>query len=440
MAKLESSAHAAPSRRRVAPIKIERASGRKPVLAPYMQSYRLDNVAKRGSGHTPSQAFPEYWNGGIRWLSLADSARLDQGYIAETKKSISALGIKHSSAVIHPKATVVLSRDAGVGKSAILGQDMAVSQHFIAWECNEAVIHNRYLYQWLQWKKHEFERIASGSTVQTIGLPYFKKLSICLPTLAIQHRISDWLFLCDGAIEKTIALLSVVEHRKQGLLRQLLTGRTRLKGFKGKWKTVKLDSVLQRVTRKNTSGCTVALTVSAQRGLVEQGTYFAKQIAAEENGHYVLLHKGEFAYNRSAANGYPFGAIKRLDAHKKGIVSTLCLCFAVRDSNVLDSDFFVWMIEAGQLNRAIRRIAHEGARSHGLLNVTATDFFDIRIQLPHISEQRVFASLFNDSQREIEILRGQLEAFQAQKRALMQKLLSGQWRLPERAALTVVPT
>jgi type I restriction enzyme, S subunit len=105
----------------------------------------LDNVGKRGSGHTPDQEYPEYWNGGIRWVSLADSNKLDKIYISETTKQISELGIRNSSAVLHPPGTVVLSRDAGVGKSAILATDMAVSQHFIAWVCGPK-LHNLYLY------------------------------------------------------------------------------------------------------------------------------------------------------------------------------------------------------------------------------------------------------------------------------------------------------
>jgi len=92
----------------------------------------LDKVTIRGSGHTPNKSIPRYWNGGIKWVSLADSHRLDKIFISETDKEVSALGIANSSAVLHPGGTVVLSRDAGVGKSAVLAEDMAVSQHFMA--------------------------------------------------------------------------------------------------------------------------------------------------------------------------------------------------------------------------------------------------------------------------------------------------------------------
>ena len=149
----------------------------------------LDSVARRGSGHTPSKDHPEYWNGGIKWVSLADSSRLDRGLLSETDKQISAAGLANSSAVVHPAGTVVLSRDAGVGKSAVLAESMAVSQHFIAWDCTgSSELHNWYLYFWLQSEQPEFERIAVGSTIKTIGLPYFKRLTLPLPPIEEQQR------------------------------------------------------------------------------------------------------------------------------------------------------------------------------------------------------------------------------------------------------------
>ena len=98
------------------------------------QFERLDDLALRGSGHTPNKEVAEYWNGGIKWVSLADSNRLDALYISDTELTISHRGIQNSSAVLHPAGIVVLSRDAGVGKSAITTEPMAVSQHFMCWK------------------------------------------------------------------------------------------------------------------------------------------------------------------------------------------------------------------------------------------------------------------------------------------------------------------
>ncbi len=139
-----------------------------------------DDLAKRGTGHTPNKARADYYNGGIKWVSLADSRRLDNGLISETSVEISEEGINNSSAVIHPAGSVILSRDAGVGKSAIISCPMAVSQHFIVWTCKPG-LSNWFLYYQLQLLKPLFERIATGNTIKTIGLPFFDALTISVP-------------------------------------------------------------------------------------------------------------------------------------------------------------------------------------------------------------------------------------------------------------------
>ena len=167
----------------------------------------LDNVSKRGSGHTPNKKVPEYYNGGIKWVSLADSNKLDNGEISETKIQISEEGVKNSSAVLHSKGTVILSRDAGIGKSAVLSFGMAVSQHFMAWTCGEN-LHNWFLYYYLQLQKKEIERIAMGSTIKTIGLPYFKKMEIPLPNIKEQQKITEILSAVDEKISVNKKLLA----------------------------------------------------------------------------------------------------------------------------------------------------------------------------------------------------------------------------------------
>lgn len=189
----------------------------------------LDQLALRGSGHTPNKDHPEYWNGGVKWVSLADSYRLDQLYISDTDLKISHKGIQNSSAVLHPAGIVVLSRDAGVGKSAITTEPMAVSQHFMCWKCDQKM-DNHFLYYWLQLNKRTFENIAMGSTILTIGLPYFKKLKIACPVAIEEQRsIAQKLRAIDSHLFRQSADLNKLRSQKLGLMQDLLTGKVPVK-------------------------------------------------------------------------------------------------------------------------------------------------------------------------------------------------------------------
>ena len=189
----------------------------------------LDSLTVRGSGHTPNKQRPAYWNGGIKWVSLADSRKLDDLYISDTDKEISELGLKNSSAVLHPAGTVILSRDAGVGKSAILAHEMAVSQHFMAWRCKPTKLDNIYLYYWLQRDKPKFEGIASGSTIVTIGLQFFRAYSIAAPReVDEQIAISTKLKNADSAIAQTTLNSRKLRRLKTALMQDLLTGNRRV--------------------------------------------------------------------------------------------------------------------------------------------------------------------------------------------------------------------
>lgn len=390
----------------------------------------LDEVAKRGSGHTPSKDHPEYWDGGIKWVSLADSSRLDKGLVTDTAQEISLAGIQNSSAVIHPPGTVVLSRDAGVGKSGVLANEMAVSQHFIAWDCTTSTeLHNWYLYYWLQQQKPEFERVAVGSTIKTIGLPYFKKLKIPLPTLREQRRIASILSTWDKSIEVAQRLLAVSRRQVRDVMASLLSARHRFSGYSNKWRYVDFDAIFQRVATKNTIHNTNVLTISAEHGLISQRDYFNKSVASANLSGYTLLHRHDFAYNKSYSAGYPMGAIKPLLAYEAGVVSSLYLCFRLREDVDADFDFFRHYFEAGLLNREIEGIAQEGARNHGLLNVSVTDFFKLQLHIPSAPEQRRIAEVINVARAEEALLEAQVRALRQEKAALMSQLLTGKRRV-----------
>ncbi|MBF4506520.1 restriction endonuclease subunit S [Flavobacterium sp. JLP] len=221
------------------------------------QNTLLDDISVRGSGHTPNKKFENYYNGDIKWVSLADSKNLDKGYIEKTLYEISTDGLKNSSAVLHPKETVILSRDAGVGKSAVMKTDMAVSQHFIVWKPIENRLNNWFLYYKLQILKPEFERIAIGNTIKTIGLPYFKKLSFRIPSIEEQTKIAKFLSSIDEKINLLKEKKALLEEYKKGMMQKIFNQEIRFKDDNGndfeEWEEKTLGEVGEIITGKTPS-------------------------------------------------------------------------------------------------------------------------------------------------------------------------------------------
>ena len=164
----------------------------------------------------------------------------------------------------------------------------------------------------------------------------------------------------------------------------------RFKGFSDAWEQRKLGELVDRVVRKNTNNeSTLPLTISAQYGLVDQITYFNNRVASRDVSNYYLVLNGEFAYNKSTSDGYPFGAVKRLDLYEKGVLSTLYIVFTPKKEQQIDSDFLTVFFDTDRWHKGVAERAAEGARNHGLLNISAEDFFDIDLSVPKdVAEQK----------------------------------------------------
>ena len=297
-------------------------------------------------------------------------------------------------------------------------------------EPNEKSIKN-YIYYLLSstYVQKRIEDNVNEAAQPNFGKQDFDKIKIPLPPLPEQKKIADCLSTWDVAIEKQNALINALTQRKKALMQQLLTGKKRLPGFSDEWKEVKLGDLFEKINRKNEEGNTNVVTISAQRGFVKQTDFFNKSVASETLDNYSLIYHGEFCYNKSYSNGYPLGATKRLIAFEKAVVTTLYICFKIKDQKKSNGSFFEQFFEANSLDRSLIKIAQEGGRAHGLLNVSLSDFFNIKIKLPPIEEQTAIAEILAAADRELQLQKEKLAQLQAQKKGLMQVLLTGKKRL-----------
>jgi type I restriction enzyme, S subunit len=290
---------------------------------------------------------------------------------------------------------------------------------------------NEYLYQYLFSRaiSKQFYQLLVGSNYPAINSSDVRKLKIPLPPLPEQIAIAAVLSTWDSAIQKLTELIAQKELCKKWLMQMLLTGKRRVKEFEGEWKKFTLSDLFERVTKRNAEGNTTVVTISAQRGFIRQTDFFNKSIASEITDDYFLVEKGEFCYNKSYSNGYPWGATKRLKDFDKAVVTSLYICFGVRDAKESSPEFFEQFFEANLLDRGLTKIAHEGGRAHGLLNVTPSDFFSLKVLIPSFEEQTAIAKVLQVADNDIRLLKAKAEKLREQKKGLMQVLLTGQIRL-----------
>lgn len=243
-----------------------------------------------------------------------------------------------------------------------------------------------------------------------------------------QQAIASYFTSLDSQISAATSRLASLKQMKAASLQAMFPqeGETvpkiRFKGFEGEWKKVKLNSFAKRVTRKNSHlESTLALTIASAHGLVSQIDYFNNLVVGSNIRNYYLLKKGEFAYNKSYSNGYPFGSVKRLDRYEQGILSTLYITFSI--DNSISSDYLTHFFDTNLWHKEVAERAAEGARNHGLLNIGANDFLDINIWKPESkAEQQAIASYFTSLDRQISLQSQRLEKLKQIKSACLDKM------------------
>ena len=383
----------------------------------------------QGYKDSPLGIIPKEWE----VKRILDFAPLQRGFDLPTEKIVKgAYPVVYSNGIlnfhIEYKAKgpgVVTGRSGTIGKVTYVESDYWPHNTSL-WVTDFKGNNPKYVYY--VYKYIGLSKFSSGSGVPTLNRNDVHVSKIAIPPIEEQGCIVKVLELWDSTIEKQSELIEKLKLRKRALMQQLLTGKKRLPGFNGEWERKKLGDIAERVTRKNEEDCKNVVTISAQRGFVIQTDFFNKSVASETLDNYYLIHKDEFCYNKSYSNGYPMGAIKRLTAFDKAVVTTLYICFKLKNQSTINIDFFEQYCESGIFNKELVKIANEGGRAHGLLNVTPTDFFNMHMRIPKIEEQDAIASVLVNADKVIGLANEKLARLQSQKRGLMQQLLTGKKR------------
>jgi type I restriction enzyme S subunit len=198
----------------------------------------IRKAARLESGHTPSRSRPDWWEDcTIPWFSLADVWQIREAkrdYIFDTKELVSELGLENSSARLLPAGTVMLSRTASVGFSAIMGVAMATTQDFANWICGPR-LDPGFLLQVLRAMTGEFKRLMMGSTHNTIYMPDIQSLTMVLPPpeeqVAIIEHVKDLSERYNELTKQAEAAITLLQERRAALISAAVTGKIDVRGL-----------------------------------------------------------------------------------------------------------------------------------------------------------------------------------------------------------------
>lgn len=287
----------------------------------------------------------------------------------------------------------------------------------------------KYLYSYFAGNFYNrVKRMSAKNSVDSVRMEMIADMPISLPSNEEQKKIGHLLALLD---ERIATQNKIIEDLK--LLRDAISDamfcspkqsapRKRIKGFYTDWQKVHLNDICSRVIQKNTNGrCDLVLTIAAQYGLVSQLDFFNKSVASENLEGYYLLQKGDFAYNKSYSSEYTCGAVKRLERYEEGVLSPLYICFRP-DLSKVNSDYLTYYFESTKWYREIMDISVEGARNHGLLNISVVDYFNTIHRIPNKDEQKSIANVIKTIIHKMSSEQTILDCYVKQRTYLLQQM------------------
>lgn len=257
-----------------------------------------------------------------------------------------------------------------------------------------------------------------GSSMLHINTSELGRFMLPLPPLAEQQRLADILGTWDATMEKTEQLIEAKENHLKAIEHQLLTARKRVKGFSKNWGLIRADKIFENVSLKG-FGSEPLLSVTQDQGVIPRDMLTGRvTMPAGETTSFKLVEPGNFVISlRSFQGGLEH-------SEYRGLVSPAYT--VLRGTREIDTRFFRHYFRSADFIKRLS-VAVIGIRDGK--QVSFQDFCSIKLPFPPIAEQQAIAAMLDEGERELALLRDQAAIIKKQKRGLMQKLLTGQWRV-----------
>lgn len=387
------------------------------------KSIKLGDIVNFKNGHNSDK---ESYGSGIKFINVMDvinSSSIDY----ENIQGVVNINEMNKSNYIVEYGDVLFNRTSEVAEQIALSsiylnhQEVVFGGFVIRGRFIDNSIDNlykKYLFRSQAFRK-EVVKYAQGGIRSNIGQSDLAKVQLFIPNFEEQKAIANCLSIWDEAIEKQQKLIESKEVRHKALMQKLLSGKKRLPGFADEWKEVKLGDLFSE--RNETRYDDLPLLSIGQEGVYPQTDSNKRDISNGDKSKYKRIIPGDIGYN-TMRMWQGRSALSSLE----GIVSPAYTILTPKEN--VDSYFFSLLFKTTRLTNLFWR------NSQGLvddtLNCKYKDFSIIKCNVPSYKEQIAITEILKISEKEIEIEKQKVNQLKEQKKALMQKLLTGKVRLP----------
>jgi type I restriction enzyme S subunit len=373
----------------------------------------LSSFTECFSGGTPSRSKSEFYEGSIPWVK---SGEVNNRFIYDTEEKISESAIRESSAkLVNPNSILVAMYGATAGKVAVLKVLATTNQAVLAMNPVDSNLCSDFLF-WVM--EHEAARLmkkVQGAAQPNLSKNLIGNHKVALPPLPEQKAIAALLSTWDEAIEKTEWLIQAKEMRFKRLLNDLIYLPTK----EGKWKQIRTKSLFKE-RKEAKRGDLPLLSITNGEGVIPREDTNRKDTSNEDKSKYLRICPGDIGYN-TMRMWQGVSALSSLE----GIVSpayTICI-----PGEKLYPLFVAYLFKMPFMIHRFYRYS-QGLTSD-TWNLKFHHFSEVKMPLPSIDEQEQIAETLSAARREIDLLKQLADKYKTQKRGLMQKMLTGEWRV-----------
>ena len=390
------------------------------------EQHKLGDHSEIVAGGTPNTGHPEYWNPKeIPWMS---SGEINNKVIYSTDNMISKIGFSNSSAKWVKEKSVLIAL-AGQGKTrgtvAISEIPLTTNQSIAAIQ-PDSFLYYKFLFQNLEERYNELREVSSGDgTRGGLNKQIISDLEVLAPEIQEQIKIGDFLCGIDTLITLHQRKYDKLTKVKKAMLEKMFPENgspypeIRFKGFTDAWEQRKLGEVVKEVTRNDSTSEAPIMMITANNGFIEQSERYAFNNAGESLKKYILLEKGELAYNHGASKLRPYGSCFALTTAENARIPFVYHCFSVENQN---AEFMSIELNSSEIENQLRKIVSSGARMDGLLNISFDEYSSVSVVLPSIEEQDRIAGFLRNLDRLITLHQRKLEKLKNIKKSCLEKM------------------